>query len=73
MTKLAAGVLKLLSLCPWTPAHSSQVQSLGSCELLFYSSSLSLSFGTWGSTLQLGLLAERILISLPRSTVQDPR
>lgn len=32
-----------------------------------------LSFGTWGSTLQHDLLAERILISLPRSPVQDPR
>ena len=75
MTELAAGVLK----APFTLSVDSPAAFLAGpitwtlLELLGYSSSLSLSFGTWGSTLQLGLLAERILMSLLRSTVQDPR
>lgn len=75
MTELAAGVLKaLLTLSvDFAAAFLAGPITWTLLELLRYSSSLSLSFGTWGSTLQLGLFAERILISLLRSTVQDPR
>ena len=48
-------------------------QSLTLLQRPLHSSSLPLSFGTWGSTLQLDLPAERILISLPRSPARDPR